>query len=261
MAATGSYALRLRDEVLAKKFDRDVLASSLISDQARRRAVYKCGSAFSTQADLQQTLLGESGLASRVGVLQGDVTTLEIDAVVNAANETLMGGGGIDGAIHAAAGPLLQFECAALMAAGDPVSCAAGQTVVTRGYKLPANYVLHTVAPYLDAREQPQPALMRSCYRTIMQQCLSHGLRTVAIPAIGTGFYGYPKAEAARLGADVVLAWMAERSLPAQVYFVGFTAEDTEIMRTALAAALAAAAPHAPSAGAAAEAPPAYSAV
>jgi O-acetyl-ADP-ribose deacetylase (regulator of RNase III) len=125
------------------------------------------------------------------------LTFLEVDAVVNAANEGLLGGGGIDEAIHKAAGPLLQRECASLNRL-----CLAGQAVLTKGYLLPATYVLHTVGPYLDEQNQPQPKVLADCYRNCLRLARRHNIRTIAFPAISTGFYGHDVFLAARVAIE-----------------------------------------------------------
>jgi len=139
-------------------------------------------------------------------VWTGDITRLEVDAIVNAANEGLLGGGGIDEAIHKAAGPLLQRECALLGL------CATGDTKITKGYKLPAKYVLHTVGPYLNDNNEPQLDLLKSCYTTILKRCEEYDLRSVAICSISTGFYGHPKPLASKIAVDTVMEWLNNAS-------------------------------------------------
>ncbi|KAJ2711367.1 O-acetyl-ADP-ribose deacetylase macrod2 [Coemansia spiralis] len=132
-----------------------------------------------------------------VSVWQGDITRLQVDAIVNAADEAVLGGGGVDGAIHRAAGPRLLEACRALG------GCRTGQAKITAGFKLPATHVIHTVGPVGE-----QPALLASAYRASLEVAQAHGLRTVAFPCISTGVFGYPKAAACAVAVDTVRAWL-----------------------------------------------------
>jgi len=162
-------------------------------------------------------------------VVQGDITRLDVDAIVNAANESLLGGGGVDGAIHRAAGPALLEECRALG------GCPTGQARMTHGHRLPARHVIHTVGPVYRGGKQGEADLLRSCYRESLRLAAQAGLRQVAFPCISTGVYGYPKDQACEIAVSTVRDWLESHDLPETVIFCCFGNDDAELYRTRLA--------------------------
>ena len=165
----------------------------------------------------------------RIVIVQGDITRETVDAIVNTANSALLGGGGVDGAIHRAAGPELLAECRL------PGGCKTGQSKITRGYRLPAPQVIHTVGPVWHGGARGEPALLASCYTTALALARAHGLRSIAFPAISTGVYGYPIEAATRIAFDAILAFLADGGSPAEVRLVCFSERDAVVYRTKLA--------------------------
>jgi len=165
---------------------------------------------------MNQTTDLRRGLA-RITLKQGDLTREAVDAIVNAANETLLGGGGVDGAIHRAAGPDLLAECRALG------GCPTGEARITKGYRLPSRFVIHTVGPVWHGGDHDEPDLLAACHRNSLRLAEQHGLKTIAFPAISCGVYGYPIDQAARIALSTTAGFLAESEAIEQVLFVLFS--------------------------------------
>jgi len=168
-------------------------------------------------------------MRDKIELIQGDITKLSVEAIVNAANNSLLGGGGVDGAIHRAAGPQLLEECRRLK------GCGTGQAKITKGYKLPARYVIHTVGPVWRGGGMGEETLLRSAYQNSLRLAAENGLKTIAFPNISTGVYGFPKNRAAAIAIKTTMDFLKEHPEIKKVVFVCFDQENFEIYERALA--------------------------
>ena len=161
--------------------------------------------------------------------IQADITTLAVDAIVNAANSSLLGGGGVDGAIHRTAGPELVHECRLLG------GCKTGEAKITKGYRLPAKHVIHTVGPVWRGGQAGEPELLANCYRNSLKLVVAHSLGSIAFPSISTGIYGYPIQDAARIAVTTVKHFLDESGMPLDVTFCCFSRSDLDMYLALLA--------------------------
>ena len=173
--------------------------------------------------------MSTASVTQRMSAVEGDITKLDVDAIVNAANASLLGGGGVDGAIHRAAGPDLLAECRTLG------GCATGQARITKGYRLPARHVIHTVGPVWQGGDQNEPELLAGCYRNSLALACENGLKTVAFPAISTGVFGYPLDAATRIAVNTTADVLADTPEISQVIFCCFGTEPLDTYEAVLA--------------------------
>jgi O-acetyl-ADP-ribose deacetylase (regulator of RNase III) len=166
--------------------------------------------------------------SDRIELIQGDITTINVDAIVNAANNSLLGGGGVDGAIHRAAGPLLLEECCKLS------GCETGDAKITCGYNLNAKYVIHTVGPVWMGGMCDEHALLASCYQKSLTIAKEKNIRTIAFPGISTGVYGFPKDQAVLIALTETKRFLKKNSFPEKVFFVAFEEESYRLYQSLL---------------------------
>jgi O-acetyl-ADP-ribose deacetylase (regulator of RNase III) len=170
-------------------------------------------------------------VSDRIRVVVGDITKLDVDAIVNAANRSLLGGSGVDGAIHRAAGPELLAECRGLN------GCETGEAKMTDGYRLKAKHVIHTVGPVYRDGQSGEPELLRSCYERCLELAAESELGAVAFPCISTGVYGYPQREACEIAVTTVREWLSDHASPHTVTFCCFGKDDATMYRERLSRA------------------------
>lgn len=173
----------------------------------------------------------ERGIWQRLAVKEGDITLLQVDAIVNAANSSLLGGGGVDGAIHRAAGPELLAECRSLG------GCPTGEARITKAYRLPSRYVIHTVGPVYSGKPEDE-ALLSSCYRSSLLLALDYQVRQIAFPSISCGVYGYPIEEASRVAVHTCTKFLKENQSIDQILFVVFSLAHGDVYRRVLKEAM-----------------------
>ena len=169
---------------------------------------------------------------SKIEVIQGDITKLAVDAIVNAANSSLLGGGGVDGAIHRAGGPAILEECRKIVAKQG--SCKTGEAVITTAGKLPSKFVIHTVGPVWNGGNKNEPQLLANCYRNSLQLAIDNHCKTIAFPNISTGVYRFPKDKAAEIAVETVSEFLKGSDKIETVIFVCFDEENYELIRKLL---------------------------
>jgi len=183
------------------------------------------------QGDLEGSL---AGVNARIQVVFGNITNLEVEAIVNAANERMLGGGGVDGAIHRAAGIELLDACRAVSEVRPGVRCPTGESRITPGFRLPARHVIHTVGPVWRGGAAGEPALLASCYRTALELARAHRVNSIAFPAISCGVFGYPVDRAAIVAVNTISAYLAAHGAPESVLLVAFDVTTEQALKIAL---------------------------
>ena len=168
-------------------------------------------------------------MASQLILIKGDITKVKVDAIVNAANSSLMGGGGVDGAIHRAGGPAILDDCRKIVTKQG--GCKTGDAVITTGGDLPAKYVIHTVGPVWSSGKKNEATLLANCYKNSLQLAVDNKISSIAFPNISTGIYGYPKKEAAEVAVTTVTDFLEQNDFINKVYFVCFDEENFQLYR------------------------------
>ena len=216
---------RSMDTRIISNFMEPFLQAVVQSQQTSGLVINPWGESLYIPAELLEMILEEEGeeYESQIKFELADITLLDVECIVNAANSSLLGGGGVDGAIHRAAGPELLKECRSLG------GCPTGQARITKGYRLPADYVIHTVGPIYSGQEE-DALLLASCYRNSLNLAMDYDIHSIAFPAISTGVYGYPAIEAAGIALHTVFDWMDEHiEYPITVVFCSYDQETYEI--------------------------------
>jgi O-acetyl-ADP-ribose deacetylase (regulator of RNase III) len=167
-------------------------------------------------------------MKERIGLVDGDITKQQVDAIVNAANNSLLGGGGVDGAIHRAAGPELLEECRMLN------GCPTGEAKITKGYRLPAKFVIHTVGPIWRGGNSNEDQLLENCYKNSLKRAVENEIKTIAFPSISTGVYGFPIERASRIALKTVKAFLEKNESIKKVTFVCFGSHDYQVYQRAI---------------------------
>ena len=170
------------------------------------------------------------GVLQKMEIIRGDITKQKVDAIVNAANSSLMGGGGVDGAIHRAGGPAISEECKKIVSRQG--GCPTGEAVITTAGYLPSKFVIHTVGPVWNGGKKTEPAKLADCYKNSLRLAVENNLRTIAFPNISTGVYGYPKREAAEIAVKTVNEFLQINSTITKVYFVCFDDENFQLYQS-----------------------------
>jgi len=170
------------------------------------------------------------GMNERIKIIKENIVQLKVDAIVNAANSSLMGGGGVDGAIHRAGGPAILEECKKIIARQG--SCKIGEAVITSGGNLPSKFVIHTVGPVWNGGKNNEAKKLSSCYRNSLKLAVDNGIKTIAFPNISAGIYAYPKKEASEIAANAVLEFLKQNDSIDRVYFVCFDEENYQFYKS-----------------------------
>jgi O-acetyl-ADP-ribose deacetylase (regulator of RNase III) len=179
--------------------------------------------------------MSQHGAGARIAIVFGDITGLAVEAIVNAANERMLGGGGVDGAIHRAAGPELLEACRALPEVRPGVRCPTGESRITPGFRLPARHVIHTVGPVWQGGSSGEPELLASCYGSALELARVHAVRSLAFPAISCGVFGYPVSQAASVAVDTIWAHLAVEATLDRVLLAAFDVTTERALKAALA--------------------------